>query len=181
MADEGALQSGDARAVLCLHLRRLDIVHGGRELGVVGHSPGLQQIARYTVEAGEDAGANGCESKHRQAVTLAERIDQMVDGDARNCVHGPHALEDEQTLALCFGRQRQQPRVPQQDLLDQSGRLETVCNAKRAALDPVGARLEPHQCQAIVQKRQWLQAVAFEFGDGVGVAGRVNQDCQVVR
>jgi hypothetical protein len=90
-------------------------------------------------------------------------------------------LEDEEAVALFRWCERPQLLVPGEDVPDQRRRLERGVTFERASLQASGAGLEPHQRLAVLQQGDLLQAVAREFGDGLGVAGRVDHDGQVVR
>jgi hypothetical protein len=107
--------------------------------------------------------------------------EQVMDRDGRHRVHGAQPLEDEEAVALRRRRQRPQPLVPGEDVPHQCRRLERRVASEGPPLLAPGAGLEPHQRLAVLQQGNVLQAVAPEFGDGLGVAGRVDQDGQVVR
>ena len=114
-------------------------------------------------------------------MAIAERAELMVDRDDRHRVDRELPLEHEEPVALRGRGQRDQPFVPGQDVPYQGRRPECVGAVKRPALDARRASLEPHQQLAVIEQGQGLQAVASEVGDGFGVAGRVDQDRQVVR
>jgi hypothetical protein len=179
--NEGLLQGSDARAVLRFDLRSLDVAHAGGQVRVVSDGLDAAQVARGTVEAREHAGADRCEGGPRQTVPLAEILDHLLDGAARECRNAALALVQEQAVADGGWRQWSQLFVPREDLLDQCRRLEAIGAAERAPLHAAGPGLEPNQCLSIVEQRQGLQAVAAKLGDWIRVAGRVDHDGEVVR
>lgn len=180
MPQEGALKIRDARAIAGVHQGSLYVVDGRGDVHVVGDGLGAQQVAAEAIEAGQHAWTNERGREWRQAVAPAERSEPVMDRDDRQGVDRDVALEDEQPIALRDRRQRHQPRVPGLEVPDECRRLEGLCAVEGPALDARCARLEPNEQFAVVEQGQRLKAVAREIGDGLRVAGGMDQDGQVV-